>query len=83
MSTYKATTPEEAFESHKKFFQRRIDAYNEDVEYLTVEFLKAQSIGNIEKSEDCQQALLLAEACLTNAKATLSRYIAGEPFINN
>ena len=71
MSTYN-TTPEQMY---KNFLQRRVDAYEEDVEFLTVEFLKAQSIGNIQKAEEMEQALNLAKAVLSNAEEILAKHI--------
>ena len=70
MSTYN-TTPEQMY---KNFLQRRIDAYEEDIEYITVEFLKAQSYGNIQKAEELEQALNLAQAVLHNAKEILKQH---------
>ena len=60
---------------YKNFLQRRVDAYNEDVEYLTVEFLKAQSYGNIQKAEEMEQALNLGQAVLSNAEEILAKHI--------
>lgn len=83
MSSYRPMTPEESKDAHSKFFQRRIDAYQEDVDFIKIELEKAEGIGNIEKAEDYKRALGLAEAVLTHAKVTLARYLAGKPFINN
>lgn len=58
---------------YKNFLQRRIDAYEEDIEYITVEFLKAQSYGNIQKAEELEQALNLAKAVLSNAEEILKQ----------
>ena len=71
MSTYN-TTPEQMY---KNFLQRRVDAYEEDVEFLTVEFLKAQSYGNIQKAEEMEQALNLAKGVLSNAEEILAKHI--------
>lgn len=59
---------------YKNFLQRRVDAYEEDVEFLTVEFLKAQSYGNIQKAEELDHLLNLAKAVLSNAKEILAKY---------
>lgn len=83
MSTYTAMTPEQSKEMHTKFLQRRIDACKDDVEFLTVEYLKAVSTNNIAEMEDCERALNLAKIVLANANATLHRYLAGKPFIYN
>ena len=59
---------------YKNFLQRRVDAYEEDVEFLTVEFLKAQSYGNIQKAEELEHLLNLAKGVLSNAKEILAKY---------
>ena len=59
---------------YKNFLQRRVDAYEEDVEFLTVEFLKAQSYGNIQKAEELEHLLDLAKEVLSNAKEILSKH---------
>lgn len=58
---------------YKNFLQRRVDAYEEDVEYITVEFLKAQSYGNIQKAEELEHLLNLAKAVLSNAEEILKQ----------